>query len=210
MPRRLNSETSQSGTRKSWLNLSNIITAAIVVFMLAMVVSPDFKGQVIRALMHVGLFQPDLQDQPQRSAGSEGPAEKTSASFTDMNGKVINVSDLKGKVVFINFWATWCPPCIAEMPTIQLLYSRYKDNPRVVFIMADMDGDLPASSAFMKKRAFEMPLYMATSKLPESYFSGSLPTTVVLDKQGDIAFHHVGAADYSNPKFFTFIDQLIR
>ena len=61
--------------------------------------------------------------------------EKAAYDFTldKMSGGVLDVEDLKGKVVFINFWATWCPPCIAEMPSIQKLYDKYKDNPEIAF-----------------------------------------------------------------------------
>src|SRR3546814_399295 len=105
-------------------------------------------------------------------------------SFKDKSGNIISLNSLKGKVVFINFWATWCPPCIAEMPTIQKLYTEFKDNKAVEFIMVDVDNNRTKSQNFMDKRKFDLPVYTPASPIPASYFGGSLPTTILLNKNG--------------------------
>jgi len=195
---------------KKWFTFSNISTALLAIFMLVMLFSPDFKGLVIQGLMKVGLFQPDIPENLKENSVPIQQAPSKQVSFTDVKGKTINLSDQKGKVVFMNFWATWCPPCIAEMPSINGLYLKYKDNKNVIFIMVDVDGKIEASTAFMQKRKFNLPVYIPASEIPQDYFSGSMPTTVILDKQGNIAFHHTGGADYENPKVSAFIDKLIR
>lgn len=191
---------------KTWVNFSNISTVVLVLILLALFFSPALKGALIKGLMKVGLFQPDI---PAGSPKSTGVAQVTipDASFTDIDGKTIHISQLKGKVVFINFWATWCPPCIAEMPSINTLHIKYSDDD-VVFILVDVDGKIDAASAFMHKRKFDLPVYVPAGEMPDQYFSGSMPTTVILDKSGNIALRHVGAADYSNPKVSAFIDIL--
>lgn len=189
--------------------MSNISTAILVLFLLAMFFSPDLKGRVIQGLMKIGFFQPDI---PKEVAGKESKAvpavQIPEVSFKDVTGRNIKLSELKGKVVFLNFWATWCPPCIAEMPSINKLRAKYKNNEKVVFLLVDVDSKIDASTAFMKKRKFDLPVYLPASEIPQEYFSGSMPTTVILDPTGAIAFHHVGGADYENPEVSAFIDKL--
>ncbi|MBB5439185.1 thiol-disulfide isomerase/thioredoxin [Pedobacter sp. AK017] len=195
--------------KKKWYSFSNLSTAVLGVFLIAMFFSPDLKGTVIQGLMKIGLFQPDI---PKEVAGKVSNAAQAAqppeVSFTDVTGKTINLSRLKGKVVFLNFWATWCPPCIAEMPSINKLRAKYKSNEKVVFLLVDVDSKIDASTAFMKKRKFDLPVYVPASEVPQEYFSGSMPTTVILDRAGGIAFHHVGGADYGNPEVSAFIDKL--
>lgn len=191
--------------KKSTIN--NIFTGILIVFVLILVFSPDAKGWVIQSLMKVGLFQPKVSE----IKADEASAEVSGAGvlFKDSEGKVIDLASLKGKVVFVNFWATWCPPCIAEMPSINGLYKKHKDNNNVVFIMADVDGTMDKSLKFMKKKKYMLPVHVPASSMPKEYFAGSMPTTIILDKEGRLSFHHVGAADYSSPKISSFIDQLL-
>ncbi|RZK61932.1 MAG: TlpA family protein disulfide reductase, partial [Pedobacter sp.] len=106
------------------------------------------------------------------------------------------------------FWASWCPPCIAEMPSIDQLYAKYKGDNQVVFLIVDIDGKIEASMKFMQKRKFEMPVYVPAGATPVDYFSGSIPTTLIFDKTGNIVFKHTGAADYGNTDISDFIDKL--
>ncbi|MGY4386049.1 thiol-disulfide isomerase/thioredoxin [Pedobacter sp. UYP24] len=192
---------------KQWLTFSNITTTILVLFMLAMVFSPEAKGLLIQGLMKVGFFQPDIRQNAKQN-GTSVPEQQV--LFTDVNGKTITLADQKGKVVFMNFWATWCPPCIAEMPSINSLYSKYKDNKNVIFILVDVDGKITASTAFMNNKHLSLPVFISASEIPNEYFSGSMPTTVILDKAGNIAFHHVGGAYYENPEVSSFIDKLVK
>ena len=117
--------------------------------------------------------------------------------------------DLKGKVVFMNFWASWCPPCRAEFPSIQKFYERYKDNPGVIFLTVNLDEDPGVGEAYLKKEQFTVPFLVPAGAIPSVYFSGSLPTTVVLDKNGGIRLQHAGMADYSKASFYKEIDALL-
>jgi thiol-disulfide isomerase/thioredoxin len=155
------------------------------------------------------MFQPDVPELDVKNTVSLSESNTPkSILFRDAAGNVVDVSKLKGKVVFINFWATWCPPCIAEMPAIDELYGQFKDDENVVFILAEMDNDYPKAEAFMKRKGFAAPVYTPMSALPEVMYTGTLPTTVILDRSGNISFNHEGTADYSNPKIATFIRNL--
>ncbi|WP_026898066.1 TlpA family protein disulfide reductase [Daejeonella oryzae] len=129
-------------------------------------------------------------------------------SFANALGNKINLSELKGKVVFINFWATWCLPCRVEMPSINTLYKKYKDDKSIVFIMVDADNKLKSSQKYMDKRRFELPVFEAVSSIPEEIFNGTLPATLIIDKYGRIVFKHEGMARYDKPEMMKFIEDL--
>ena len=99
--------------------LSNTITAGLLALALALFIFPEFKAVVIRGLMKAGFFQPPVT--ATSAIIPEVPAAPV--QFITAAGETHTIESLKGKVVFINFWATWCPPCIAEMPAINELYA---------------------------------------------------------------------------------------
>lgn len=142
-----------------------------------------------------------LQDPPAQSAPE--------AIFKNGKGEEVRISELKGKVVFINFWATWCPPCRMEMPTIDKLYKQFEDNEDIVFLIVDADNKYEKSSKFASKKNYSFPIYVPVGDIPYDYFSGALPTTVMIDKKGNIVFRHAGAADYSDPKMVKFVKELV-
>jgi len=163
---------------------------------------PSAKALLIQGLMKIGLFSPNVEMERGNTLASY------EVKFQSADGKIVALNDLQGKVVFVNFWATWCPPCLAEMPAINALYERYKTADDVVFIMIDADSDLAKSGKFIQKHGYSFPLFQMASSVPDVLFSGSLPTTVVFDKQGRISFQHVGTANYNSQKFVDFIEQL--
>lgn len=195
---------------KDKITLSNIFTGILLIFVLAMLFSPDFKGLVTQNLMKVGLFQPDVPNGSSEEMAASFTANESNEEilFNDPEGYVVELSDQKGKVVFVNFWATWCPPCIAEMPSINKLYSELKDNDNVVFMMVDVDNNRDKSEKFMEKRDFDLPVYTPASSIPSSYMSGAIPTTLVLNKYGKVVFKHEGMGDFSNNEFKEFLTKL--
>ena len=139
--------------------------------------------------------------------------EKTKAAYdftlNQLDGETLNFEDLKGKVVFINFWATWCAPCVAEMPSINSLYEIYKDNPDIVFVMINVENKDEKVRKFIKKKKFSFPIYLPNaSQIPRVYESKGIPTTFVLDKDGYIAYKKVGMANYDANSFVKFIARL--
>ena len=182
--------------------LNGVFAIAVVVF----IFSPSAKAVLIQGLMKVGLFQPDVSQIIKTSEASDLPE----IIFENSDGKNINLSDQKGKVVFINFWATWCPPCIAEMPSIDELHEKFKSNKNVFFIMVDTDHDFSKSVPFIKKHQFTFPVYQANNRIPENLLGSAIPTTVIFDKKGKMVFKHEGAADYSNPKMPAYLLQLLK
>lgn len=125
--------------------------------------------------------------------------------FKNEKGESISLKSLKGKVVFINLWATWCPPCIYEMPTIHKLRKMFKAREDLVFILVDVDGNLKKSRAFMKKNNFDLPVYTMDGKLPYALFDGSIPTTILIDKNNNVLGRQLGETDYMHPEFIKLI-----
>jgi|GEM_PF-136866 len=130
-------------------------------------------------------------------------------TLEDASGKQLRISDLKGKVVFINFWATWCPPCRQEMPTIDQLHAHFKANKSIVFLMVDIDGKVEGSTKYVTNKGYDLPVYKAVSSIAPQYLGQAIPTTVILGKEGAIAARIEGGMDYSTQEVINGITELV-
>jgi len=123
-------------------------------------------------------------------------SEKDSLNeLVDAENNAADFSDFKGKVVFVNNWASWCPPCIAEMPSIQELKNKLKGE-NIVFVMVSFDDSPEKAKSFMKKKGYDFDVYFPGENYP--YATGSIPATFILDSSGKPVSQHVGMADYSS------------
>ena len=120
------------------------------------------------------------------------PTELPAFTLTDLDGKTMSSTDWKGKVVVVNFWATWCAPCRAEIPDLVALQDKYRDQLLVVGISED-EGPVDKVRTFTAERKVNYPIVMTTPDV-EKLFPGivALPTTFILDKDGKVAQKHVG------------------
>jgi thiol-disulfide isomerase/thioredoxin len=184
--------------QKNW---SSIVLLLLVLLMLF---SPRAKAWVLQTLLRTGVFNASTTTH----TPDTGHAPLTSMTFTGTNGILLNTGDLKGKVLFINFWATWCPPCIAEMSGINTLYTQLKDNPQVVFIMVDADNQPPKALAFMQQHGYSLPVYGIAGTIPPAVYAGTLPTTLIIDAKGRVAQQHEGIANYNTPAMKAFLASL--
>lgn len=126
------------------------------------------------------------------------PAADPAPDFTvyDTNGKEVKLSDMLGRPVIVNFWATWCPPCRAELPYFNDAYAQYGE--KVVFMMVDLTDDsseTPASAArFAEENGYGFPLYFdLAGSAAQAYQLSSIPQTVGVDAAGNIVFSQVGS-----------------
>jgi thiol-disulfide isomerase/thioredoxin len=190
---------------KRKITIGNILYALFLIIVLITIINPKVKSLMIRGLMHIGLFQPSI---PDPSASKQSLSSQFNISFRDTSGRIVNTAELKGKVIFINFWATWCPPCIAEMPSVNELYDQFKNNHNMVFILVDVDNDYPKAKSFLQKNNYNLPWYSLTSQVPDNLMDGTIPTTLVFDKNGKLVYQHSGTADYSNSKFKNFLSSI--
>ena len=159
--------------------------------------------QPIQIFIHKGLalFSPSVINEDKSKA-----LDNYNWELKGLNNSVINLSDYKGQVVFVNLWATWCPPCIAEMPSIQELYNDYKNE--IVFLMVS-DENTETIERFLKKHNYDFEIHQPISKSPDQLITNSIPRTFLIDKKGNILIDKSGAANWNSNKVRETIDNLL-
>ena len=129
-------------------------------------------------------------------AGRSGYPAAPEFSVKDLDGKTVSLSEMKGKVVFLNFWATWCPPCREEIPDFVEFYDQNRSR-GVEIVGLSVDRLSPDDlRAFVQKNKMSYPVVFATKRIIEAYEPGPyIPTTIVIDRQGRIRDKQVGGVD---------------
>jgi thiol-disulfide isomerase/thioredoxin len=140
---------------------------------------------------------------------SNGSDEKFdyNVALKDMTGNTLTFSQFKGKVIFLNLWATWCGPCRTEMPTIQQLYEQVA-NDNIVFVMLslDKDQDREKIAGYIRKKSYSFPVYQPLGHLSRQLSVPSIPTTFVISKEGKIVAKEIGATNFNTKKFRNFLE----
>jgi thiol-disulfide isomerase/thioredoxin len=121
---------------------------------------------------------------------------EVSYDFTlqDLEGKPISLSDYRGKVVFIDFWATWCPPCRLSIPYVEKLYEQYKDNEDFVVLGINLEESKEDITKFMKKQKMNYSILLSDKKVISNYKIASIPRFFLIDRNGEIYNKYVGFA----------------
>lgn len=156
----------------------------------------EVLGTLQRGILATGLFDADADEEETKKADLNW-------MLLDANGQRIHLEDYRGKTLFINLWATWCAPCVAEMPDIHELYQ--KTNDQVVFFMISVDADKEKMRSFIKRKDYQFPIYTQASARPESFATKSIPTTFVVSPEGKIVFMRKGMSSYDNADFIEFL-----
>ncbi|OGX88685.1 TlpA family protein disulfide reductase [Hymenobacter glacialis] len=193
-------------TLTSWLPL------ALFALVMLSPLRPIVLGGLQRGLLATGLMKADVPMAPANEMPvvlANNSAYPHNLPMTTLDGKAVNLSDLKGKVVFVNLWASWCPPCRAEMPGIEALYKKV-DHSKVAFVMLSLDDDAAKARKYVQGNGFTFPVYMRTGDLPAPFDSNSIPSTVILGPDGQVAARHEGMAEYDTPEFLTALNQLAK
>lgn len=171
-------------------------------------------GQVQRLLLASGVKNADVPDNFESidNTAFTGNSEMAGAGFTmtDLQGKQVTFESLKGKVIFLNIWATWCPPCIAEMPNIQKLYDKVGSD-KIAFVMLSVDEEgLPKVKKFIDRKGYTFPVYVPASQFPEAFYSQAIPTTFIISPEGKIIARQEGMADYDTPEVVAFLQSMVK
>ncbi|MFW6157345.1 MAG: TlpA family protein disulfide reductase [Balneolaceae bacterium] len=159
-------------------------------------------GTLQRAMLWTGFFDADTS----RIATTDGAfLSENDFNFMMENeeGEETTLEDFRGEVVFVNVWASWCPPCVAEMPTIKKLHENVGggDSEGVRFILLSMDQERQKAIEFMENKDMDIPYYFPASPLPAVFQNEYLPSTYVISKEGQIVYEKEGIADYSSQNF---------
>jgi len=113
----------------------------------------------------------------------------------DMEGNPVSAASLQNKIIILNFWATWCVPCMEEMPYMQKVYTQYKNNPDVVFLVTNSAArnTLQDAQKWAGRKKYDFPVYFASEpKLTEQLGFQVIPATFIIDKNGMIQFRMIG------------------
>lgn len=136
--------------------------------------------------------------------------QKTLSSYKwelkDIKGEIVNFSQSEKRVAVVNIWATWCPPCIAEMPSLQNLYNEYGDKVDFYFVASDKKEKV---TRFLAKEGYNLPVYFYHGIIPPLLETGSLPTTYLVDKKGKIIISKKGSADWDSDSVKKLLDKAI-
>jgi thiol-disulfide isomerase/thioredoxin len=133
-------------------------------------------------------------------------------SLTDADGKSQKLSDFKGKVVILSFWASWCTPCLVELPTFAGLEKKYASQGLKVLTVNEDDGDegKPFARDFWSKNKFVFPSFFDTTKALANQFKiDAIPSNFVIDRAGKLAFSSFGATDWMSPETGDMIEDLL-
>ncbi len=126
----------------------------------------------------------------------------------DVFGNTVSLSYFRGKIVFLNFWATWCPPCIIEMPSMEKLHRRFKDKSFVMVAINSQETDALVKSFFEKNKLSFTALLDSSGEVGSGFGVNALPTTFVLDKQGRIIGSALGPRDWNGQASIDLFDHL--
>jgi len=139
--------------------------------------------------------------------GMQVPLDTYQWKLTDLENGTFNFEDQKDKIILVNFWATWCPPCVAEMPSLQELYNDYGN--KVVFMFVTSE-DRQKVVSFLERKDLDLPIYFPSFEPPKMLRSKLLPTTYIIDRDGKIIVAETGAADWNSSKTRALIDELLK
>lgn len=140
------------------------------------------------------------------------PAVATSATalpafrMVNTSNQVIDLSQFKGKKVFVNLWATWCPPCRAEIPSIESLGAK-TDKTKAEFVMLSLDDNFEKARSFAIKNNMKLPVYYPAGNLPQLFVVDGIPVTFIFNENGEIIYQQVGSADYDTKEFLDMLNK---
>ncbi|WP_339660480.1 TlpA disulfide reductase family protein [uncultured Polaribacter sp.] len=194
-------------TKKTWIQ--NGVFILLIITLYATGLHTEVIGFVQRGVLATGLMNPDIEEithaKTPKSISNIIKAD-LNLKLMDSNGKITSLSDLKDKVIFLNYWATWCPPCIAEMPSISKLHKEMGND--VAFILLSFDKDFEKAKNFNKRKGYNLPIYTLIGNLPTMLQSSALPTTYIIDTDKNIVLTHKGMANYNTNEFKSFLENL--
>lgn len=180
--------------KKNW---SNILFFAF----LTLLIIPQTRMPIQVFVQRLISFSPSEKKEENRET-----LEDYNWNLIELNAEDVNLSQSKGKVTIVNFWATWCPPCVAEMPSFQKLYDDYGDKVDFYFVTSEEPDKV---NKFMEKNTYTLPVFLQRFKAPETLESNALPTTYLISKPGEIVIDETGAADWNSKKMRDLLDKLL-
>lgn len=179
--------------KKHWGNL-------LMLIFLALLFIPQTAMPIKVALNKVFAFSPSVEDDDQMVV-----VDDLSWRMLDLQGDKENLARSKGKLVLVNHWATWCPPCVAEMPSLQRLHQDYGHYVDFYFVSQE---DPEVIQRFLQKNGWDLPVYRPAEAPPDLLSAQVLPTTYLIDQEGNIRIKETGAAKWDSETVRELLDRL--
>lgn len=180
--------------KKNWSNILFVIVLAVLIF-------PQTRMPFQVFIQRVISFSPSELDSDEQVDIADYSWE-----LTKLEGGKQSLKASEGNVIILNLWATWCPPCVAEMPSMQALYDNYGDKVDFYFVSAEEKDRL---TKFLQKKEYNLPVYRETKSPPELFRVSTIPTTFVISKKGKLIMKTTGAADWDSDKMHDVLDRLL-
>ena len=135
--------------------------------------------------------------------------ESNMLQFTDLDNNIFTIQDFKGKNLFINYWATWCNPCLAEMPYMAELYEKYNNEENIVFLFLSREKLKTIKNYIPKDESLQkLPIYKIITD-DEFFATSGIPTTFIINSSGEVLVKDLGTAFWNDESVFKFIDNLV-
>jgi len=184
--------------QKAWYSKAlDIFTIVLIILILIPATRKELMTYASKIKMHLTSVK--------KEEVAIGQEEKNSLILKSPSGRQSSLDAHLDKPVFINFWATWCPPCRAEMPAIQKLYNKYNES--VNFLIVS-NQDMTTQQDFLKKNDYNLPVYQLLSKPGGAFSYSVLPTTYMISNDQKIIFEKEGAHNWNSKKIHAIFDQM--
>ena len=165
---------------------------------------------VVFIFVSIKVIRPLFQEQPESSGSLVMDKPAPEFSYPDLGGRNVSLSQHKGKVVLINVWATWCKPCVDEMPSLERLYQKFKDQPfEILAVSIDADGK-ESVAPFMAKHKLSFPALLdQKGDIRGPYGITGVPESFIIDRNGRMVKKIVGPLNWTSPQIIQYVHQLI-
>ncbi len=186
--------------KKKWYS---ILSDAVFVIIISLLIIPSTRTDVAAFFIRLTSFPPSTLETDEQFTISN---QASTWQLLDMEGNQVSFASLNEKPIFLNFWATWCPPCIAELPGILDVYEKYKDDVNFILVSSESRAKV---RAFTKKNDFNQLLFYQNKSVPADFTSQSIPTTFIINKNGVVVLSKKGVARWDSGSIQEILDELI-
>jgi cytochrome c biogenesis protein CcmG/thiol:disulfide interchange protein DsbE len=129
----------------------------------------------------------------------------------DMNGNKVKLSDMRGSVIFVNFWATWCGSCVEELPSIERLFNSLSGNPSFKMVTILFKDSISNAAGYMKQTGYSFPVFLNPDESAAKIFGiTGVPETYIIDKKGVLRYKVLGPNDWDSPQAIASFQTLMK
>ncbi len=179
------------------LNWLNSLKFACVIGLVALGVASSFAADLSQLYEKVGLSVP------------HSCVHAQDFQLEDLQGNLVSLSKLQGKIIILNFWSTWCKPCVAEMPALEKLHKQYREG-NLAVLMINFGESKEKVKDFIKQNHLSLNVLLdPTKKVSRQYRTFALPTTYFLDRDGNFLAGAIGPLEWNSPHFHTLLEGLL-